>query len=301
MGYVYGDVFFLMNWAVDAVCLWLAGRYAGLAVRPWQLAGAAALGAGYALASLYPAFAPTYSPLGLVALSLVLVAVAYHPLDGRALLRATACFYLASLALAGGALAGARLLDRHAAALGWVRGAVGLDAPAVLVGLVAATALVGWVAWGALVRRRWRDALTVAGEVVLGKARAPLVALVDTGNRLRDPLSQAPVVIVHYPAVARVLPAEVRGLLDQAGVEDVGRLADRLSGVGWGARFRLVPFEAIGRPRGMLLGFRPDGVVLREGGRVVVTRDVVIGLVSQPLAPDGGFNALVPPELLESA
>lgn len=301
MGYAYGDAFFLMNWTIDAVCLWLAGRYTGLPVRPWRLAAAATLGAAYALAALYPGFAPFYSPAALAALSLVLVAAAYHPLDVRTLFRATACFYLASLALAGGALAGVTLLERHPSVLGWVRAAAGIKAPAVFLGLTTATALVGWVAWGSLVRRRWRDAVIVPGEVVLGRSRASLVALVDTGNRLRDPLSQAPVMIVHYPAVARVLPDSIREVLDQAGVENVGRLADRLSDLGWAARLRLVPFEGIGRERGMLLGFRPDGVVLRERDRMVVTRDVVVCLVPKPLSPDGGFDALVPPELLESA
>jgi hypothetical protein len=45
-----------------------------------------------------------------------------------------------------------------------------------------------------------------------------LEALIDTGNELRDPLSQKPVIIVEYPILKKILP-----LIFNDGLIDLGQ------------------------------------------------------------------------------
>jgi len=324
VGYVYGDLWFSLNFTVDLGLLWLAGRAAGLRTSPGRLVLAAALGGTYGLGYLLPDLGPFYSPGAIGLFSLFIVGVAFAPAvaaAGRAggpwagvgaLTRAAAGFYLGGLSMAGGVLAAQQLESRLPATPGWLWS---LPAPGVasLLGALAVTAgaigLVRHVAG----RRRWLEQALVPTEVVVGAHRATLRALVDTGNMLRDPLSRAPVVIVSYPAIRNLLPPDICAVYEEprraaspagrgeAPGPDLGQLAAVLSASRWGTRFRVVPFQSLGAANGLLLGFRPDLVVLREGGRDVRVRDVVVCVHHRPLSVAGEYEALVPPELLEAA
>ncbi len=87
--------------------------------------------------------------------------------------------------------------------------------------------------------------------------RYPLVALVDTGNTLKDPISGSQVLVV-APAVAtevfRLTQKQLNDPIDT--IQNAG-----ISGL------RLIPYRAVGCPNGMLLGMCLDSVVVN--GKVV--------------------------------
>ena len=141
---------------------------------------------------------------------------------------------------------------------------------------------------------------------------AVLQALIDTGNDLREPLSGLPVVVADYRAVAVLLPQglkqawcsaperpdEVLRLLAAAGAGGSGAAPPPAGGMeGWLPRLRLVPFAAIGRANGMLLGFRADQVLLQQEGRLI-RGQAVIALAPGRLAGPG-YHAVDNPLLLE--
>ena len=344
MRYVYADIFFVVNFCFDLSLLYLAGRLARSSVAGRRLILGALGGALYGAASLYPGLAFLMSLPAKTIASLLMVALAY-PASLRGLRlygRVLGLFYLVSFVVGGAALAwnyllaGVPSLDGGLAA-----GSLGVGAvlPAVLVGAI----LLHW----ALVTGRERErvlSLCVPCRIEVEGLEAEFRALVDTGNRLRDPISDAPVVIVEYPALHRILPPRL-GLVwgcgedgyresgagdtgseragGGAGGERVGgagggragsegqmagaesdepnlsRLAEILGGTSWLARIRLIPFSSLGRASGLLVGFRPDALVVGEGGRSVRRTDVVICVSPRPLSAEGGYRALLPPEVLE--
>lgn len=313
MGYVYGDIFFLINFCFDFSLLYLAGRLARSAVRGRRLLLAAALGSGFALAGLYPQmqFLMTL-PAELVA-SALMVAVAY-PATVRNLgsyATTLGLFYVASL-LVGGAALGWNYLVSGVASVdgGAATGNLGLGSviPAVLVGGV----LVHWAFVTGKERQRV-SAFCVPCRVEVEGNQAEFRGLVDTGNRLRDPLSDDPVVIVEYPALGQLLPPGLVSVWQggssvqtgagpdpgEAEEPDLGRLAAALGGTGWLARVRLVPFSSLGRASGLLVGFRPDAVIVGSRGKSIRRTDVVVCVSPRPLSQEGGYRALVPPEILE--
>jgi len=334
--YVYADIFFVVNFCFDLSLLYLAGRLARSSVAGRRLILGALGGALYGAASLYPGLAFLMSLPAKTIASLLMVALAY-PASLRGLRlygRVLGLFYLVSFVVGGAALAwnyllaGVPSLDGGLAA-----GSLGVGAvlPAVLVGAI----LLHW----ALVTGRERErvlSLCVPCRIEVEGLEAEFRALVDTGNRLRDPISDAPVVIVEYPALHRILPPRL-GLVwgcgedgyRESGAGDTGseragggagggragsegqmagaesdepnlsRLAEILGGTSWLARIRLIPFSSLGRASGLLVGFRPDALVVGEGGRSVRRTDVVICVSPRPLSAEGGYRALLPPEVLE--
>lgn len=169
------------------------------------------------------------------------------------------------------------------------------------IGALGTILIVAELGWG-LVHRRIRDWLFfVPIEIWFGDQKISVNALIDTGNRLRDPITGAPVIILEYQAIAYILPDAIRRAFMAFESGDLGTASECILSTGWSSRFRLIPFSSIGREKGMLVGFRADSVKLLEGRRGMVNRNVVIGIHTHSLSSEGGFSALLHPEVLESA
>lgn len=116
----------------------------------------------------------------------------------------------------------------------------------------------------------------VSVEITYAGFRMELTALVDSGNLLRDPITQLPVIVISQAAAAKLLPCLHPGRLTQG--------------------MRLISVRTIAGSSLMPV-FRPKAVrlLLPQGWQTV---SAVIGL-----SPDGysGFQALLPACLLSSA
>ena len=122
-------------------------------------------------------------------------------------------------------------------------------------------------------------------------------ALVDTGHSLKDPLSQSPVIIAEFEQVQEFLPDGLKGLFYDRQESDLANILGTQEGPFY-QRIRMIPFSSIGKTSGMLIGFRPDQVMV---GPKNARKDIVIGIYNDRLTPDGRYQALLSPELLPAA
>lgn len=96
----------------------------------------------------------------------------------------------------------------------------------------------------------------VAVSICHGGKTASMTALVDSGNLLRDPISGRQVLVVGREAAQQLLP-----LTDEQIADPVGTMEkERLPGL------RLIPYHAVGKSDGLLLGLKADEV--RIGGEI---------------------------------
>lgn len=293
---VYGDLVLLVNAVVDAALLLSAARLAGVRARGGRVALASLLGAAYALGFYLAPSSAAYGFPGKLGASLAMVAVAFAPVRAAVFVRLVGWLWTAAALVAGMTLA----FDMFGlGAVGaWQSGYWSSGQGPVpwwaLAGSLGALALMASWLWS------WRRAgavETVEVTVELDGRTASCRGLVDSGNRLRDPLTAAPVIVATAAALADLLPAAgragvQRALTDWSSLEEVASAAE-LAG-----RLRLVPFEAVGTPRGLLVALRADAVRLRAGRRAWRHEGVLVGFAPDPLDPGGAYAALVPPELV---
>ena len=122
--------------------------------------------------------------------------------------------------------------------------------------------------------------LTMEGRTVR------LDALVDTGNTLADPLSDAKVLVAEWEAVRGLFAADL--LTEQALCDPVGGAA-KLAAVLGAQRVRMIPYRSVGVSSGMLLAVRVDGAVI--GGRG--ENRLLVALCPGKLSVNGNYTALV--------
>lgn len=281
---VYADIFFLLNAGADWALLLAAGWLTGTSAAPGRLLAAAALGGLYALGALLLPFPAAFSGPGAAAAGALMVAAAYAPRPARTLLRLLLCLYgAAALAVGIALLAG---LGAAGAGLPW------WGVLAALGGTLATAAAVWDRRRAAPPEQMWHSL-----EVAVGDRRARCRALLDTGNRLRDPYGDGPAIIVAASLLDGLLPPSLARAL-RCGPEALA-LALQAPGLPphWSRRFRLLPYRAVGQAGGILPALRPDAAWLGTGRQRRAVR-AVLAVSPTPLDPDGGFAALLPPGLL---
>lgn len=293
---VYADVLWGINFVLDLAILWATARF-GCYLTSWpRLCAAAALGAFYGVGLLFPALAPLYAWPVAVGVSILLLLAAFGFLPWRRFGWLLASFYLISCAMAGLTLA-------LRAMLGW-----GFGESVASVWLLPALLLaigLGRLGVGGFRRMLRRFGLASQVSINIGSQKVNLNCFLDTGNKLRDPVKQRPVMLVELTALRRVLPAalwyKLAALYKKEG-ENARPYQVWLEcqSFDWAGRVLLLPFSSVGESGGLLLGFVPDRLDFRlaDGRSVQCAQDVVLGISPLPLYGLKGCRAIINPEAL---
>lgn len=293
--YVYFENILVVNLALNGLIIWVTGKFAGCKIRPWRLGLSALVGALFSFAVLFPAVAWATGYLLKLGLSILMLVIGFGPLPVRQFIVCMVYFFLISFVLGGAVLAtafnatglfGSYNLARNLPTLSY----------ALIVVFVGGWMLAHWGNY-LLKSRTVQNWFKYQLTICLHDQSIQVKGLVDTGNQLRDPLSGWPVLVVEKAAVAALLPPGIDGLLAGNAEPDslfFGEQSD------WIQRLKLIPFNSLGAKNGLLLGFRPDKVVLQREGSEQILEQVIIGVTEETLSPQGSYQALLHPDLLDS-
>ena len=285
---IYIDELFVLNLILDYLLLHGAAMLSGTPFRRVRLGCGAALGAVYACLLFFPAFRLLDSLWGKAAVSLLMSLAAYGWQDLRSFLRRTLVFYTVSFVFAGAMMA---LFHISGAGRSGLPGGIldtGLNLPVLL-----AVAFGTWLVLTLFLRDTPKLSQQAPPRtplrITLFGQTAELEALVDTGNRLRDPMTNESVAVVEYPRIRALLPRELRAVLDVCGVEDAPGTLRLLHTAGLQEGFHLLPFSAVGTQRGLLLALRAEQI--QAGDKVL--EQPLLALTQGGLADKTGCGAVI--------
>ena len=116
-----------------------------------------------------------------------------------------------------------------------------------------------------------------------------LKTLIDSGNLLKDPITNMDVIIVEKESLKDLLEKEafdyikkmLNGNLLQENLEDVHKY-----------KFKLIPFSTLGNENGMLVGFRADTIEI-YGEEENKRNDVIVGIYDGKLTKTNRYTSLV--------
>ncbi len=269
---VYADVLFLVNWVMDYVLLWAVCAVMGLPRKRLRLGLAAALGAGWvcviAIFSLPPMLESVLTWLGI---SSLMVWIASRPQKCSDLLNRLMVLYLVAF-LAGGGL---NLLYFHTSVGVYLKqvilGSQKIDASGVgvIVGGIA-TVLVVTKVLNMMEKQKKRRKNRYSAELYFGERRVIVDGFVDTGNRLKEPITGKAVHILQADAAASLMSGEDKPM-----------------------NF-LVPYHAVGTESGLLTAIRIDRMelVAEDESRTVMMRPL-FGLYQGKLSSNDEYQLIL--------
>ncbi len=119
--------------------------------------------------------------------------------------------------------------------------------------------------------------------------------MLDTGNLLKEPISQADVVIVEKHSLQGIVQDEL--LKDVSSVLD-GNLIEEKSNYSY--NFKLIPFSSLGNDNGLLVGFKPDYIKV-YGEEECIRDDVLIGIYDGKLSRTNMYTSLIGLNVLDNS
>ncbi|KUG03571.1 sporulation sigma-e factor processing peptidase (spoiiga) [hydrocarbon metagenome] len=286
---VYADITLLVNFIMDFIILWATARLTRITPVISRITAAAFLGGLYAVGYLFPQLHFFYSFPVKVIFSCLMVLVALPLQSWDVFKRAFILFYAINFTVAGATIAFSYMVK--ADVVGSYSNYFWL-----VIGVVCAL-LIGIFGGKIIANRVIPDLLKFRVEMKFEQKTCTGKGFLDTGNSLRDPLTNKPVIIAEYDFLKHCLPGDVQKAMESNNDED--RMLDDLIVSSWSRRLRLIPFTSIGKSNGMLVGMRADEVKVDLGKNHPLYKNMVIGIYKGKLTSQNKYQMLVPAEIVE--
>ena len=293
MQILYADILFLINLCMDFIALWCSGGILHLPRRRILVFLASMVGGAYAVCAVIAEGNPTISILIGAAVAFLLCYIAYGKECGRRLYFGLVALFYAVSWLLGGMISAfytvlAHFLRDREEVYAFLSGGEGR----LIIFFAVVLLALACIAFFSSVFSEKAVEKTARIKITAGDGAGEFRGFVDTGNRLREPLSGRACVIVDPRAARGVIPMDVLAFSAAGGV-DPGALSRESA-----RRIRLVPMESLGG-RALLVGYIPSRIEIlpknpQEPCRIV---DAVVVLDSHTGGFDG-YDAILPPVIM---
>ena len=295
--YVYGDVILLENLIMNFIILLCTAKLLKHKYSWLMLSIGALIGAIYALGAYFTYFEYFYTPFMKVILSIFIITIAYLPHHIKDFIKLLSVFYITSFVFGGAAFGLFYFLNGLKYISYGTFYIKDFPVKTLIVSIIIAYAIVK-LSWGFVQYRVRRERIITEIIIFMDSRKVAIMALVDTGNALNEPLTNAPVVVVEYASIKELLPLDVQAIFEQDNQNDFNMIAHIMSNSELITRFRVIPFKSLGKDNGMLLGFKPDEVQLTENNKQQSIKNIIIGIYNKKLSNNGEYSALIHPDIM---
>ena len=119
-------------------------------------------------------------------------------------------------------------------------------------------------------------------------------AIVDSGNLLKEPITGASVIVVEKSKLEELIE---KNILDN--LQEIISGRHEILTEEYISKFRLIPFSSLGMQNGMLLGFKPDYVVVEFDGNQKKYEKIIIGIYDKQITKNNEYTGLVGLDILD--
>ncbi len=300
----YLDIILLLNLIIDYFILLASSKFLHLQYKKWRLALGACVGACYTLIIFIPFLKDFHLLLTKFLISIVMVLISYGFIHLIQFIQTVATFYFISFLTGGGVFAIQYLLDIEHDVINGVYISKSSN-PFIVVFLIIIAFFGIWLFSNKSYKSMHRK-INIANKIVnvdiyINNNIYPFIGLVDTGNRLYDPVSRKPVMIIEAEDTLFIPKYFKNAYIDgQFQLDLFDKITDKIDNYLM-SRIHLVPYRSISSKMQFILAIRPDKVVIKIDKEKVLSRSsVLIGLNYGQLSNDKTYNAIVHPELFVS-
>ena len=287
---IYLDILFLNNTLMSLAILWAVGKFLKLNIKWLKLIFAALFTNLYTIFIIYlrvnnfGTSLPIQILLNIIA-AITMIYISYDINDIRYFLKTLGILYLITFFAIGSSLS-----------FFYIYGINPFKAGCLISGIIFLW-LIGQYGWRLLQNKNTPKEFLVDLTVIINNESISVKGLVDTGNKLYDPLSQLSVIIIELEYFKDFFCNSLKEKL----VQNKGGIINQvslLSEYDWENRIRVLPYNVIGQDNGMIIGVRPDLVFVNYAGDKMKIEKILIGITDKSLDYEGEYNALVNPEIL---
>lgn len=293
---IYVDVVLMENLIMNYIILLATGIILKKKVKHIRLIIAGLLGAIYSVIA-YTSILEIYSGIVLkIILSVVIVYISYNSQNLKELWKDILIFYLTSFVFGGAAFALIYIVRPQEILMknGLFLGTYPLKT--VLLGAIVGFAII-ITAFKLVKNKITKKDMFCELEIKLNNKIIKTKAMIDTGNLLKEPITNTPVIVVEHTLLYECMPKEILNNLDQILGGDFDKIPEKVK-MEYISKLKLIPFSSLGKQNGMLVGIKPEYIKIEQEEKENKKENIIIGIYNKSLTKKGEYRALTGIEIL---
>lgn len=288
---IYLDIVILENLIMNYIILYATSIIAKKKIKHIRTFIASLIGTIYVI-MLYVTELPIYSNIiSKLLLSIIMVYIMFKPENVKGLINNLLLFYLTSFVFGGASTAliylikPEKILTKNGIFLGtytlktvFLGGAVGLFLIAVTINIIRS--------------KITKKDMFYNIKIYIEERIVETKAMIDTGNLLKEPITNIPVIIVEHTLLYDVIEKEILNNLEEILSGNFEKIPDEIKNK-YLSKLKVIPFKSLGKENGMLLGIKVDKVILENEENRKVIDKAIIGIYNKSLTKRGEYRALL--------
>lgn len=293
---IYIDIVLIENLIMNYIILFTTAVVLKIKVNHIRLILASLLGAGYSIIA-YMGIIKVYSSIILkIILSVLIIYIAFNPQNIKKMCKDLLLFYLVSFVFGGAAFALIYIIKPQNILMknGLFLGTYPLKT--VMLGAVVAFCII--IGAFAIIKNKIsKKDMFCEIEILINQKKIKTKAMIDTGNMLKEPITNVPVIVVEHILLYSYIPKEILNNLKEIMGGDFKNIPCAIQEK-YISKLKLIPFSSLGKQNGMLIGIRPEYVKIITDEQEKINKNVIIGIYEKSLTKKGEYQALIGIELL---
>lgn len=288
---LYIDVIFFENLIMNTIILYATSIMLKLKPKLIRIIISSGIGSIYVII-LYITKMKIYTTLiSKIILSIIMIYIAFNPQNVRKMWKQILIFYLTSFVFGGVALyliyfvKPQDILIRNGMFVGeYVLKVIMLGA---IVGVIIIKISLKIIKTKINPKDMYCDV-----KIKLDNKEIMTKAMIDTGNLVKEPITNTPVVIVESSLLYEIIPKEILNNIEEILCGNLENVSEETQ-IKYASKLRCIPYKSLGKENGMLLGIKADGIQIIKEEEIKLMKNVIIGIYDKSLTKRGEYRALV--------
>lgn len=290
---IYIDVVLIENLIMNFIILLATGLILKEKIKIVRLLISGLLGAIYSLLS-YMSILEIYSSMILkIILSIVMIYIGFNPQTMKKMWKDILLFYLTSFVFGGAAFAFIYIVKPQDILMknGLFLGTYPLKT--ILLGAIIAFIII-ITAFTVVKTKITKKDMFCKIEIGLNHKKIETIAMIDTGNMLKEPITNTPVIVVEHTLLYDCIPKEILNHLEELLGGDFDNIPEEIKKE-YLTRLKFIPFSSLGKQNGMLLGIKADFIKIKSNENETEEKkeNIIVGMYNKSLTKRGEYRALM--------
>ena len=293
---IYIDIIFLENIIVNSIILYATSIIIKQKTKFFRIIISSGIGAIYSIA-LYLTNLKIYtSIISKIILSIIMIYIAFKPSNFKNVFKQVVIFYLTSFIFGGVAL---NLINNFNSDKISIKNGIytGEDVFKVII-LGAIFALIIVKISIKIIKNKFIPKDMYCNiKMKINEKTVETKAMIDTGNLVKEPITNIPVVIVESSLLNGIIPKEILDNLENILCGNLSNISLEIQNE-YFTKLRCIPFSSLGKENGMLVGIKIPEILVQKDDEEKKTSNIIIGLYNKTLTKRGEYRALVGADLI---
>ena len=290
---IYIDVVLIENLIMNYIILLATGLILKIKIKHIRLIIGSLLGAIYTIIG-YIGILEIYSSFILkIILSIMIVYIAYYPQTLKKMWKELLFFYLTSFVFGGVAFSliyivkPQEIIMKNGLFLGKKK------KKTVILGAIVAFVII-ITAFKIIKSKISKKDLICEITVEIEGKKIITKALIDTGNMLKEPITNTPVVVIERTLLYDVIPKEILNHLEEIIGGDFKEIPEEIKNK-YVSKLKLIPYSSLGKQNGMLLGIKAKKLIIVKGEEKekIEKENIILGIYDKSLTKKGEYRAII--------